>query len=245
MTKHVVFYIPLINYCFMTDISRTALLVGASGLVGSFLLPRLLDNELYTKVIIFVRKSLGITHPKLQEMQIDFDQIASIEVKTPVTDVFCTLGTTRGKAKSADNFRKVDFTYVVELAKWAKIHQVQRFVVISAMGAKASSKTLYMGTKGQMEEAVKSVGLPFLGIMHPSLLVGNRKERRIGEWIAGHITLKVIGLFLPLKYRTVSAEKVAIAMLEVAKVNSEGFQLLESDQIHKLAEKKQKEESLK
>jgi len=218
----------------MTDTTRTALLVGASGLVGSHLLPRLLENELYSKVIIFVRKSLGITHPKLQEIQIDFDQIASIDVKTPVSDVFCTLGTTRGKAKSADNFRKVDLTYVVELAKWAKRYHVQRFLVISAMGANASSKTLYMGTKGQMEDAVKAVGLPFLGIMHPSLLVGNRKERRIGEWIAGHVILKLVEFFLPLKYRAISAEKVAMAMIEVAKSNSEGILLLESDQIHKL-----------
>jgi len=224
----------------MTDTSRIALLVGASGLVGSHLLPLLLDSELYSKIIIFVRNSLGITHPKLQEMQIDFDNIASINVNLAVTDVFCTLGTTRGKAKSAANFRKVDYTYVVELAKWAKSHQVQRFVVISAMGANTASKTLYMGTKGQMEETIKTLGLPFLGIMHPSLLVGNRKERRIGEWIAGHITLKLVGYFLPLKYRAISAEKVAIAMLEVAKANSQGFQLVESNQIHKLADNQKK-----
>ena len=215
---------------------KIALIAGASGLVGSHLLSLLLDSEDFSKVYAIVRKPLGVGHPKLEERIIDFDQIEQMTFPTPIDIVFCTLGTTRGKAKSAENFKKVDLHYIVALGKWSAEHHAKKFLVISAMGANSNSKSLYMQTKGEMETQVQSFNISHIAIFRPSLLVGPRKERRIGEWIAGHVTLPIFGLFLPKKYRRVQTWKVAKAMFKIAQSEHSGIEIIQSDKIHELVQ---------
>jgi uncharacterized protein YbjT (DUF2867 family) len=202
----------------MTSPQKTALLVGASGLVGSFCLDILLQAHQYSKVISVGRKVLPVQHAKLQQLVIDFDQFAHHKQSLTADDIYCCLGTTIKKAGSRDNFYKVDFTYVTQLATMTSANYASQFLVVSSLGANADSTIFYSRVKGQMENAVKP--LPFLAvhIFQPSLLLGPRQEKRMGEQVASVLMdafkFAMIG---PLqKYKPTAAEDVAKAMVYTA-----------------------------
>jgi uncharacterized protein YbjT (DUF2867 family) len=162
---------------------RTALLAGASGLVGGHLLQRLLADPRYKRVITVSRKALGIEHPKLRPLITDFDAIeaAVAGLGETVDDAFCALGTTMRTAGSRAAFRRVDFGYVVAFARAARAAGAQRFMLVSAIGASARSRIFYMRVKGETEEAVAALGYPALHIFRPGLLLGPRAESRPRE----------------------------------------------------------------
>lgn len=211
---------------------KTALIAGATGLVGGYCLRMLLQSNQYARVIALVRTPLELQHPKLEQKVIDFDRLAT----TPgliADDIFCCLGTTIKKAGSKEAFYNVDYTYVVELAKVTSQQFARQFLVVSAMGADAGSVIFYNRVKGEMEEAVTKFPFTAVHIFRPSLLLGDRPETRPGEKV-GEILMSVFKPVMlgPLrKYRAVPARSVAKAMLLLALDNGGGVQIHESDQI--------------
>ncbi len=213
--------------------TKSALLVGASGLVGGHCLRLFLEDKNYEKVIAFVRKPMTLQHQKLEQHVVDFDHLEKYSHLAKVNDVFCCLGTTIKKAGSQEAFRKVDFTYPVEIAKVAAQNGVEQFLIITALGANPKSSIFYNRVKGEVEEAVTKLPFKAIHIFRPSLLLGERDERRTGEKI-GEPMLKGLKFLLlgPLKkYRAIEASVVASAMLDAAKQNLQGINTFESDQI--------------
>lgn len=217
--------------------ARTALVAGASGLVGSHLLRLLLESPAYDRVTVLVRRELPLAHKKLTQRLIDFDRLAQVADFPRVHDVFCCLGTTRKQAGSPDAFRKVDFTYVVELARMAVRHRATQFLVVTSLGADPRSRVFYSRVKGETEAAVRRLQFDGILIFRPSLLLGLRSERRPAEWLAAVASPLVSwALVGPLaRYRPIRAAAVARAMVRVAGEAPRGAHVYESSEIRRLA----------
>lgn len=209
---------------------KTALILGASGLTGHHLLELLLDDPLYTRITIYVRKPVHISHPKLVQQIVDFEQLDSA---IDATDVFCCLGTTIKKAGSQDAFKQVDLIYPQKIAALQLAAGSQKFLVISAVGADDKSSIFYSRTKGQLEKALTLLRYPCLCIFRPSFIMGNRAERRMGEKIGIFIAKLMSPLLIgPLKkYQPVSALALARSMQDAAHHNVNGTHLFSSDEI--------------
>lgn len=211
---------------------RTALIVGASGLTGQVLLQLLLADSLYSSVTIYVRKQVVIHHPKLQQQTVNYEKLDST---VQADDIFCCLGTTIKKAGSQQAFRQVDLVYSQKVAELQRSVGSRRFLLISAVGADEQSSIFYSRTKGQVEKAISALQYPCTCIFRPSLIMGERSERRVGEKIA-MLLAKIIGPLLigPLKkYQPVSALSIAKAMQEAAHQFKEGIHFISSDEIKK------------
>ncbi|MGA0558908.1 oxidoreductase [Larkinella sp. VNQ87] len=208
--------------------SKTALVVGATGLIGNALTHRLLDSSAYEKVKVLVRHSLGWQHPRLQEIQYDFDHPNSLLIRAD--DIFCCLGTTMKKAGSREAFRKVDYHYPLDVAKQALVNQARQFLLVSSMGANPGSSIFYNRVKGELERDLTALHFPALLIFRPSLLLGDRKEYRLGERI-GEGLMKLFNPLIPAKYKGVRAESVASAMCHKAQDDLSGTHIFESDQL--------------
>ncbi len=211
---------------------RTALILGASGLTGQALLQLLLADALYSTVIIYVRKQVLINHPKLQQQIMNYEKLESA---VQADDVFCCLGTTIKKAGNQQAFRQVDLVYPQKVAELQKTSGSKRFLLISAVGADEQSSIFYSKTKGQVEKAITILDYPCTCIFRPSLIMGERSERRIGEKIAIFLA-KMIGPVLvgPLKkYQPVSALSIAKAMQDAAHQFEDGIHFISSDEIKK------------
>jgi uncharacterized protein YbjT (DUF2867 family) len=214
---------------------RNALIAGATGLVGNSILQQLLSDDQYDKIVTITRKPIDITHPKLIQQQIDFDSIGSLKLDFQVDDVFCALGTTIKSAGSQDAFYKVDFTYVVNLGKWCELNKVKSLLVVSAMGANAKSGIFYNRVKGEMESVVSQMNIPKKNVFRPSLLMGNRTEKRGGEKIA-QLVMGGLGFLFAgslLKYKGIHADVVAKAMIKAAKSDFKGFKIYDSGEMQK------------
>jgi len=209
---------------------RSALLVGASGLIGGFLLQRLLDAPEYARVTVWARRALGVAHPKLEALVVDFAGLDARRVEAE--DVFCCLGTTIKQAGSQEVFRRVDYDYPVALARAAARDGAKRFLVVSALGANSRSGVFYNRVKGEMEAAVQAAGVPQTSLFRPSLLAGRRENVRRGERI-GEIVGNLLGPLLG-KYRPIHGDVVASAMLRVA-AHGLPARTYESDEIRALA----------
>lgn len=214
-----------------------ALLIGASGMTGSSCLHYLLNDKFYNAVEIWVRKPTGISHPKLIEKIIDFNNIETA-CDTDAMHVFCCLGTTINKAKTRENFYKTDHDYVIAAAKVAKRSGAEKFLYISSIGANAVSKNFYLRTKGKVEKDLKKVFPDGLNIFRPSMLMGKREEFRFGE-LAGKAFMGVFSIFMMgklKKYKGIPAETVAKAMTILAKQPAKGISIIESDKIFELVD---------
>ena len=212
---------------------KTAILLGASGLVGSNLLQDLLESDYYQEVIAFVRKDLDMYHNKLKIHIIDFDQPETYRSLVVGDDLFCCLGTTIAKAGSQEAFRKIDYDYPLSFARIAKDNGAKQYLIVSSIGANPKSSVFYLKTKGECEEAISKIGLDSVSIFRPASLIGNRKEFRLNEKIT--IPLLKIFSFLLIgklrKYRPIEAGKVAKSMLQIAQNESKGVHVFESNEI--------------
>ncbi len=208
---------------------RTALLAGATGLIGSALLPLLLADARYAKVVAVGRRPVALAHPKLVQVVTELSELKAVRPQLVADDVFCCLGTTRRQAGSKEVFYQVDFSYVVALAALAASNFTEQFLVVSSLGADASSRVYYSRVKGEMEDAVRALPFRALHIFRPSLLLGERARPRLGERLAE----AALALARPLlrggwaKYRPVAAGAVARAMLQAAKSDATGVQIHE------------------
>lgn len=212
---------------------KTALVFGATGLVGGHCLEMLLASPLYKEVRVFNRRSMKIEHPKLKEFIIDFEDFEDYSDWIKGADLFCCLGTTRKKAGSKEAFAQVDYTYVYEIAKVAARNKVNQFLLVSAIGADKDSMFFYNQVKGEIETAVNNLDFWAVHIFRPSLLLGNRNEQRIGEQIAMNVS-KLFNLVtdkIAPKYSAVKAEQVAKSMLIYAQNINGGRYVYEGDDI--------------
>jgi uncharacterized protein YbjT (DUF2867 family) len=217
---------------------KKALLAGASGLIGSMLLPRLLASDHYQQVTVLVRRRLPMEHPKLSQVEADFERLEAYRELFQVDEVFCTLGTTIKKAGSQAAFEQVDLQYPLQLGRLAKACGVRTFLIVTAMGANAQSPFFYNRVKGRVEEQLCGLGLPALAIFRPSLLLGERQEFRLGERIGAAVSQALAFAFVgPLqKYKPIHGETVAEAMFRVAQGEaSAAVRVYESAEIAQIA----------
>lgn len=213
---------------------RLALIAGATGLVGERCLARLLEHPAYSRITAWSRRPLPQAHAKLAVELVDFDALPS--VPAGCSDVFCCLGTTIRKAGTPAAFRRVDHDYPVALAERARAAGVQRFLLVSALGADAQSTNFYLRVKGETERGIAALGLPRHLFLQPSLLLGERAEYRAGERMA-IVAGRLLGPLMvgPLrKYRPVAADDVAAVMVHAATQDLPSG-ALESDRIAQLA----------
>lgn len=219
----------------MNDIKLTAIVFGASGLTGRFVVEHLINDIDYGEVRLFVRKELMINNTKIKQIVFDTDKLESFSNELTGDHLFCCLGTTIKKAGSKNNFYRIDHDMVERVAKIASHNKVKSFVVISSIGANRNSHNFYLKTKGQMEESIRTFHFNNLTIIRPSMLLGIRPEYRFGE----EIVKKIFSLANPLmigslkKYRGIHASTVAKAMISLAK-KSVGYKIIESDQLDNL-----------
>jgi uncharacterized protein YbjT (DUF2867 family) len=214
-----------------TPEGRSALVLGATGLIGSYLLERLLQSSRYSRIHVWARRSGAISNPKAVVEILNFERLQDQRVSAE--DVFCCLGTTIKQAGSEEAFRRVDFDYPVALARAAARDGAKRLLVVSALGADAGSKIFYNRVKGEMESVVRSAGVSKTYFFRPSLLSGPRAEPRLGER-AGLVIGAVLGPLLG-KYRPIHGDLVAAAMLRAAERDLPA-QDFESPQIRSLAQ---------
>jgi len=211
---------------------KTALVAGATGLIGKQVLQLLLDDTYYSRVIAITRKPLYIQHTKLENIVLNFDDLDSQSEKLKADDIFCCLGTTIRIAGTKEAFRKIDFDYPVKLAHITRTQGAGQYLLISALGADKNSSVFYNRVKGEVEEAIQNISFNTFHVFRPSLLLGNRSEERTGEGAA--ITFfKIFGFLIPLKYKAIESGKVARAMIHFAKTSNSGFHILESSVLQK------------
>lgn len=218
--------------------SKTALVLGATGLVGTALLKQLHANDQYSKIKILTRHPISnlADFPKIEALELNnFDQMQTMANRLSADDVFCTLGTTMKKAGSKAAFYTVDFSYPVALAQLALKQGAKHFIIVTASGANVNSRIFYNRVKGEVEQALKMLNYPRLTILRPSLLTGERQEYRFGESVA-QVLGKVFAGLMPVRMKPISAELVASAMIRVAQNSDSGIQILESEVIRQIGQ---------
>ena len=206
-------------------------------MVGGELLKLLLASPAYGRVVVPVRKMLPIQHPKLSQHVLDFKYLGGFQGGYPCEEVFCCLGTTIKKAGNQEAFRQVDQAYPLELARQALAKETGRFLIVTAMGADPKSSIFYNRVKGELEASLASLGFSSLEIFRPSLLLGDRKEIRVGERMAAGVAPLLRPFMVgPLrKYRPIQASVVAKAMFQAAQSQAQGVRIHTSDRIEDLA----------
>lgn len=210
---------------------KTALLVGATGLIGRQLLELFEKNTYYEKVFVLTRKPLAVSG-KCENMVVNFDLLNEVLSTLKADDVFCCLGTTMKVAGSKEAFRKVDYTYPLLTAQYSKQQGASQYLLVSALGASKNSSVFYNKVKGEVEEAIGALGFTGYHIFRPSLLLGDRKEVRSGE-DAAKLFFKLFGFLVPDKWKGIEAKKVAQAMLHFAKENKSGKFIHESAEMQR------------
>jgi uncharacterized protein YbjT (DUF2867 family) len=217
--------------------SKTALVIGATGLTGSNLVNILLKDPTIRTIKIFGRKTIGILHTKIEEHLVDLLNPTSFENDFTGDVAFCCIGTTAKKTPDKDLYRKIDYGIPVAIAELCKKNNIPHFITISALGANKNSSVFYNRTKGEMEEAILASPIEQLNILRPSLIVGDRKEFRLGEKIASGV-MKIAQLFMIgslRKYRPIQALQIAQAMAYLSNHPTKAI-IIESDEIKILSE---------
>lgn len=216
--------------------TRKAILLGASGLIGKNLLIKLLNNSGYAEVLAIGRSTLNIEHPKLKELIVDFDHIGQYAADIIGDVVFCCLGSTNSKTPDKVHYKKIDYQYPLEVGSIAQNNGATSYHLVSAMGADVNSSIFYSKTKGEVERDLKEIPFKSIYIYRPSLLDGNREKKRAAE----KIMIVLMRILNPLligglkKYRSIKIKTVASAMLKESLTDKKGVFIYSSDQIETL-----------
>lgn len=212
---------------------KSAIVIGATGLIGNFITTKLLADDRYEKIKIFVRRTSEINHPKLMEFVIDFERIEDWQNLLTGDELYSALGTTIKKAGSQKVQYNIDFNYQYNVAKAAAQNGIKNYMLVSSLGANPESKNFYLRLKGLLDEKIQQLSFDRIRIFCPSVLVGKRSEKRFAE----HIGIKLAGAVTNLipalkKYRPINAEIVAEAMIKSANQNvNDKIIVYESDKI--------------
>jgi len=211
---------------------KTALLFGSSGLIGGHLLNQLIKDTNYSKIKLFVRSVPEISDPKVEIIKTDFNNLQNHKEDIKGDDCLFCIGTTKKNSPDKDEYKRVELDVPKEVAKIAKSNLVNSFIFVSALYANSKSLGEYIRFKGLVEEELKELNFPKLGIMRPSFLIGNRKEKRVSETI-GIFVFKLLSPLLlgPLKkMKPIHSETVAKAMIAVIQKDIQQT-IFESNQI--------------
>ena len=212
---------------------KKAIILGATGLTGSHLLELLLKDTDYELVKVFTRKKLTISHPKIEEHVVDLLKLVDYSKEFNADVVFCCVGTTKAKTPDKTVYRAIDYGIPVEAAKLCKQNSINDLIIISALGANSKSKVYYNRLKGEMERDVLAQHIEHTYFLQPSLIVGNRKEKRAGEDFSKRF-MKIFDFIIPARYKMIQAKTIAKAMMQLArKANQE--QIIPSDKIKLIA----------
>ena len=211
---------------------KTAIILGATGLTGSHLLKMLLKDSDYDRIKVFTRHKLKFSYPKIEEHVIDLLKLSDHATEFTANVVFCCIGTTKAKTPDKELYRAIDYGIPVEAAKLCKQNSIKQFIVISALGANPKSKVLYNQLKGEMERDVLAQQIEHTHFLQPSLIVGNRKEKRMGEDISKRI-MKLFDFLIPARYKMIEAKTIAQAMVQLARKPSKEH-VIPSEKIREL-----------
>ncbi len=218
---------------------KTALVAGATGLVGRELLRVLLDIDYYSKIVVLTRRELDIKDNRLEVVIVeDFDFLDDHVTHLNVHHFYCLLGTTMKKAGSKENFRKIDHDYPLQLAKLAREQpNFEHFLLVTSLGANSSSMIFYNRVKGEVEESISDLGLASLKIFRPSLLIGFREEFRLGEEIGKYISSFLSFFMIGSRQQlfTIEGKQVAEAMFQVARSHYQSKEVFTSADIIRIA----------
>jgi len=197
---------------------KTALIFGSSGLVGKNLLNQIINNSNYSKVKIFVRSSLEISDQKVEIINTDFKDLQKIKNLIIGDDCFFCIGTTKKNSPDKNEYRRVELDLPKKIAQISKSNNVKSFIFVSSGFADPKNSGNYLKFKGLVEEEIKSLNFEKIGILRPSFLLGNRKEKRVGEKIGIFIFKLLSPIFVgPIKkMKPIHSEKVAKAMIKIA-----------------------------
>ncbi len=215
---------------------KTVTIVGATGLVGSYLLQTLQNDDAVTTIKVLTRRPVSLHHPKLQVFQADFEDSSALEAVITGSDaVFCAIGTTRQKVNGDKlAYRKVDYDIPVRLAHICETTGCTSYLIVSSVGADSSSRNFYLRLKGAVEDKLKTMEIPGVHVFCPSMLLGKRKEFRFGERIAA-VIMKTLSLIIPSKYRAIEAADVARAMAAVSGTEARGYHIYHYREIRELS----------
>ncbi|MCC9018083.1 NAD(P)H-binding protein [Flavobacterium lipolyticum] len=212
---------------------KKAILYGASGLVGSYILDNLLNNNNYEQVIIVVRKDLNIQHPKLKTLIGDFNSLSKVVKDIQADEVFIALGTTQKKTPDKKLYYQIDHDYPILATKLAKENGAKAVFLVSALGANAKSSIFYTKLKGETEEGIISLNLEHTCIFRPSMILGDRKESRPMEKVFIGIFKWINPIFMGSlsKYKGIEAEDIAKAMVKSAEQLDQKVRIVHWDEM--------------
>jgi uncharacterized protein YbjT (DUF2867 family) len=216
--------------------NKSVLLFGASGLVGGKCLKLLIHDGPYEKITVLTRSPLttDIQDSRVHHHIIDFDHLGEYRHLMKADHVICALGTTIKKAGTKENFHRVDFTYPYEIARMASEHGSEHYLLVSSMGADPGSSIFYNRIKGELEQAVQKLTYRSVSIFRPSLILGQRLERRFAEQVS-KVIAEIFSFAIPERYKPVQAADIARAILKVAIEDRAGIRIIESDEITRIA----------
>lgn len=212
--------------------TRSAVIAGASGLVGGRCLHHLLAHAEVARVTALVRAPLPLTHDKLAQRVVTFPDVADA-IPKDVDDAFCALGTTMKKAGSREGFLLVDRDAVLAFARACRARGAKRFILVSSSGADPRSLSFYLRVKGEVERDITALGFATLHILRPSILDGERPESRPGERV-GLALMRTVGNVLGtrFKYAPIHVDVVGRAMVSLALGEARGVIVHESPALH-------------
>ena len=213
----------------------TALVAGASGLVGGECLQLLLASDRYARVLVLTRRDLGAVarQPRVQQVVADFASLAGVADQLAADHVYCALGTTIRKAGSQQRFREVDCEYPRRLAELTLAQGARHLSLVSALGASRDSPFFYSRVKGELEDALRGMHWPGLCLVRPSVIAGERAESRPFERLAEYALQ-----WAPRTWRPVQAREIAAAMVNTALRTPRGLTVIESRDIPAAAQGK-------
>jgi len=213
--------------------TKTAIILGATGLTGSLLLEKLIKDNRYGQIILISRSKIDNLPSKVSQHIGDLLDLAQFSEFFKADELYCCIGTTKDKTKDTTIYKNIDYGIPLAAATLCKEKGIPTFIVVSALGADKNSRIFYNRTKGEMEEAVLKLDLDHTYILRPSLIVGQRHQPRIGEKISKYL----LTIFQPLlqgglkKYRMIYANTIANTMVVLANATPQKVHILESDKI--------------
>jgi uncharacterized protein YbjT (DUF2867 family) len=208
---------------------RAVWIIGATGLVGQEALTAHLEDPLFSQVTAVTRRTTGLSSPRLREKVVDFEALSRELIGEKVDLAICCLGTTIKQAGSKNAFRHVDFDYALAFAQSALAAGARHFLLVTALGADPTSRIFYNRVKGELEAALSGFGFEALTIVRPSLLIGDRKQQRLGERIAAPFSK-----LLPRSVRGIEARTVGRALARLAREPAQGKRIVLSGELHEL-----------